>query len=120
MRIFLTGASGFIGARILTELLAAGHQVTGLARTDSSAQALSHAGADVHRGTLDEPDTLAAGAQHADAVIHTAFDHDFHRFVENCEKDRRVSVSSSCRAMGVSPVERLTSRVAQLCTGRGA
>jgi len=95
MRIFLTGASGFIGARILTELLAAGHQVTGLARTDSSAQALSHAGADVHRGTLDEPDTLAAGAQHADAVIHTAFDHVFHRCVENCEKDRRV-----IRAMG--------------------
>ncbi len=95
MRIFLTGASGFIGARILTELLAAGHQVTGLARTDSSAQALSHAGAEAHRGTQDEPDTLAAGAQHADAVIHTAFDHDFHRFVENCEKDRRV-----IRAMG--------------------
>ncbi|WP_333849447.1 SDR family oxidoreductase [Leclercia sp.] len=90
MRVFLTGASGFIGSRILTELLAAGHQVTGLARSESSAQALNRAGADVHRGTLDDPDTLAAGAERADAVIHTAFDHDFHRFVENCEKDRRV------------------------------
>lgn len=90
MRVFLTGASGFIGSRILTELLAAGHQVTGLARSESSAQALIAAGANVHRGTLDDPDTLAAGAQGADAVIHTAFDHDFHRFAENCEKDRRV------------------------------
>lgn len=90
MRVFLTGASGFIGSRILTELLAAGHQVTGLARSESSARALIAAGAEVHRGTLDEPDTLAAGAQGADAVIHTAFDHDFHRFAENCEKDRRA------------------------------
>lgn len=90
MRVFLTGASGFIGSRILTELLAAGHQVTGLARSESSAQALNNAGADVHRGTLDDPETLAAGAERADAVIHTAFDHDFHRFVENCDKDRRV------------------------------
>lgn len=95
MRVFLTGASGFIGSRILAELLAAGHQVTGLARSDSSAQALKAAGADVHRGTLEEPDTLATAAQHADAVIHTAFDHDFGRFAENCEQDRRV-----IRAMG--------------------
>ncbi|AXF64633.1 MULTISPECIES: SDR family oxidoreductase [unclassified Leclercia] len=90
MRVFLTGASGFIGSRILTELLMAGHQVTGLARSESSAQALIAAGAEVHRGTLDDPDTLAAGAHGADAVIHTAFDHHFHRFAENCEKDRRV------------------------------
>lgn len=95
MRVFLTGASGFIGSRILAELLAAGHQVTGLARSDSSAQALKAAGADVHRGTLEEPDTLATAAQQADAVIHTAFDHDFGRFAENCEQDRRV-----IRAMG--------------------
>lgn len=90
MRVFLTGASGFIGSRILTELLAAGHQVTSLARSDSSAQALHAAGADVHRGTLEEPNTLAAGVQHVDAVIHTAFDHNFHRFAESCEQDRRV------------------------------
>ncbi|SUQ58467.1 Putative NADH-flavin reductase [Raoultella terrigena] len=90
MRIFLTGASGFIGSRILTELLTAGYQVTGLARSESSAQALKKVGADVHRGTLEAPDSIMTAVQHADAVIHTAFDHDFHRFVESCEKDQRV------------------------------
>lgn len=90
MQVFSTGASGFIGSRILAELVTAGHQVTGLARSESSAQALKAAGADVHRGTLEEPETLAAAAQRADAVIHTAFDHNFHRFVENCEQDRWV------------------------------
>ncbi|HDC4440289.1 TPA: SDR family oxidoreductase [Enterobacter cloacae] len=90
MRVFLTGASGFIGSRILTELLTAGHKVTGLARSDSSAQALKKAGADVHRGTLERPDSIVSAVQHADAVIHTAFDHDFHHFVENCKKDQRV------------------------------
>ncbi|QHM70045.1 SDR family oxidoreductase [Mixta intestinalis] len=90
MRVFLTGASGFIGSRILTELLAAGHQVTGLARSDSSAQAINAAGAEVQRGTLEAPDAFMAAVQHADAVIHTAFDFDFQRFTESCEKDRRV------------------------------
>ncbi len=90
MRVFLTGASGFIGSRILTELLATGHQVLGLARSDSSAQKISAAGADVYRGTLDAPETLVKAVEHVDAVIHTAFDHDFHHFAENCQKDRRV------------------------------
>ncbi|HFZ8993352.1 TPA: SDR family oxidoreductase [Citrobacter freundii] len=90
MRVFLTGASGFIGTRILKELLAAGHQVTGLARSDRSAQAIAASGADVHRGTLESPETLTAGVQQADAVIHTAFGHDFHHFVEMCEQDRQV------------------------------
>ena len=90
MRVFLTGATGFIGSRIVSELIAAGHQVLGLTRSDRGARRLEEAGAEVHRGTLDDPGSLASGAAQADAVIHTAFDHDFSNFVANCEKDRRV------------------------------
>ncbi|MGN8159972.1 SDR family oxidoreductase [Salinisphaera sp. SWV1] len=90
MRVFLTGATGFIGSRIVHELIDAGHQVLGLTRSDAGARWLAQAGAGMHRGTLEDPDSLARGASAADAVIHTAFDHDFSRFAENCEKDRRV------------------------------
>ncbi|WP_187090224.1 NAD(P)H-binding protein, partial [Klebsiella quasipneumoniae] len=90
MRIFLTGASGFIGSRILPALQASGHQVIGLARSDATAQALEAAGVEVRHGTLDAPDSLLAGVESADAVIHTAFDHDFSRFAANCEKDRQA------------------------------
>src|SRR5450755_1531950 len=90
MRVFLTGATGFIGSRILQELLGAGHQVLGLTRSDTGQRWLEEAGATAHRGTLEDADSLARGAAQADAVIHTAFDHDFSRFAENCEKDRRV------------------------------
>ncbi|MFL9860764.1 SDR family oxidoreductase [Paraburkholderia madseniana] len=90
MRIFLTGATGFIGAAIVPELINAGHHVIGMTRSDTGAQALIDAGAEVHRGTLEDPESLRSGAAKADAVIHTAFDHDFSRFVENCEKDKRA------------------------------
>ena len=90
MRVFLTGATGFIGSHIVPELIAAGHRVLGLTRSDAGARQLEAAGADVHRGTLEDPDSLAKGAAQADAVIHTAFDHDFSNFVANCEKDERV------------------------------
>ena len=90
MRIFLTGATGFIGSRLVPELLGAGHEVLGLTRSDAGAQALVAAGAAVHRGDLADPATLAAGAVLADAVIHTAFDHDFTDFAANCAKDERA------------------------------
>jgi nucleoside-diphosphate-sugar epimerase len=89
MRIFLTGATGFIGSKIIPELIEAGHQVLGLTRSDAGAKQLTAAGAEVHRGDLEDPTTLHRGAEKADAVIHCAFDHDFSRFVENCQKDQR-------------------------------
>ena len=90
MRVFLTGATGFIGSRIVSELIGAGHEVLGLTRSDQGAAALVKAGAQVYRGILEDPKSLALGAAQADAVIHTAFDHDFTNFVANCEKDQRV------------------------------
>src|SRR3569833_2754333 len=90
MRVFVTGATGFIGSAVDQELLAAIHKVIGLALSDAGAAAMAAVGAEVHRGSLDDPAGMARGATGADGVIHTAFNHDFSKFKENCETDRRV------------------------------
>jgi nucleoside-diphosphate-sugar epimerase len=90
MRIFVTGASGFVGSAIVKELTTAGHHVLGLARSESSAESIRRSAADVLKGDVNDLATLRKGAADCDAVIHTAFNHDFSRYKANCEDDRKV------------------------------
>lgn len=120
MRVFLTGATGFIGSHLVPRLQASGHEVTGLARSDENAGQLAALGVAVQRGDLAQPDSLARGAAAADATIHCAFIHDFSRFAENIAIDRAAVAAMLGALPGAGKTFILTSGVLQVGRGQEA
>ncbi|HEX4297521.1 MAG TPA: SDR family oxidoreductase [Devosia sp.] len=118
MRVFVTGASGFVGSAVVQELLANGHSVVGLARSDASAAAVEKAGATVLRGTLEDRDSLRRGAAEAEGVVHTAFNHDFSKFAENGEVEKQAIAALGEALAGTNRPLIVTSGTAFLSPGK--
>lgn len=117
MRVFVTGATGWVGSALVHDLIAAGHQVIGLARTEASAASLKATGASVHRGSLEDLDALRAGTASADAVAHIAFNHDFSRYAENSELDRCAIEAMGEELVGSDRPMLVTSETPYLASG---